>query len=95
MQVQEEKFQELINKFSKENELENADTSIENLCKVGIRKLGISKEFARIDDAILNLSLEHNDASINFLSALLNFETTRLRFKEEVSKCLKSKAKIG
>ncbi len=72
--------------------------SIEDSCKIGFKKFRLAKNFAKIDDDILSLSLESSKASGIFFTDLLYLEAKRLRFKEEALKCIektKSKTKIS
>ncbi len=80
-------YEKLIIDFTTEEEHSNKDLSAENSCKVSIRKLILAKNFAQIDNDILELSLEAANNSSTFFSNLLYLEAKRLRFKEEAFKC--------
>lgn len=96
MQTKTERFDELIQKFSTETDLETTVTNLELRCKIGLKKLGIMREFTEIDSEILDLSINNESGcSVDFLSSLLALETKRLKFKEEVAKCLENKTKIS
>jgi len=85
-------YEEIYQDFVAQAGLEKNNTNIEDLCKQGFKKLKLAKSFAKIDDDILNLSLE-TEASISFFTGILNLEAKRLRFKEEALKCLKTTTK--
>jgi hypothetical protein len=61
---------------------------------LGFKKISVLKKFASIDRDILKLQLNNSHDSSNFFSDILNLETLRLKFKEEVSKCHKTQPQI-
>lgn len=81
-------YEKLLTNFLEESELGAAQQSIENNCRIGFKKLRLAKSFAKIDDDILNLSLESGKLSGVFFTDLLYLEAKRLRFKEEALKCI-------
>lgn len=85
-------YEDLFQDFIAEAGLQENNTSIEEKCKLGFRKLKLAKDFAQIDNDILDLSLK-TEASIEFFTQILNLEARRLRFKEEALKCLKTTSK--
>lgn len=80
-------YERIIEDFLTEGELSQNNVSIENACKIGYRKIMLAKKFAKIDDDILNLSLDSQAYSGGFFTDLLYLEAKRLRFKEEAVKC--------
>jgi len=90
-------YERILNNFLVQDELAAKQESIENTCKIGLKKLKLAKSFAKIDDDILNLSLDEANNSGGFFTDLLYLEAKRLRFKEEALKCTektKSRTKI-
>jgi hypothetical protein len=88
-QSDKEVYSHLIGELAAENERAQEDDSLENRCKIGIRKLHLVRKFSEIDQELLNLSANPNDSySSDFFSGILYFESKRLMFKEEVLKCL-------
>lgn len=90
-------YERILNDFILEEELAPNHASIESTCKIGFKKLRLAKNFAQIDDDILNLSLEAAISTGGFFTDLLYLEAKRLRFKEEALKCIektKSRTKI-
>jgi hypothetical protein len=85
-----EKLDKITEEFISTNEeSENALSPIE-LCKLGIRKIRLAKEFSGIDEQILNYSSEtniQNGFNAEAFSAILSLESRRLTFKEEANKC--------
>lgn len=89
-------YEKIIEDFLTEGELSQNNVSIENACKIGYRKIILAKKFAKIDNDILDLSLESQSCSGAFFMDLLYLEAKRLRFKEEAIKCteISKKTKI-
>lgn len=90
-------YEQILSDFLIEEELSQNQASIETTCKIGFKKLRLAKSFAKIDDDILNLSLESAVNSGGFFTDLLYLEAKRLRFKEEALKCIektKSRSKV-
>ncbi len=60
--------------------------------KQSLKKLLITKRFAKIDEDIIQLGKERlsNHNSGEFFSDILLFEAKRLAFKEEANKCQKA-----
>ncbi|MEY3370520.1 MAG: hypothetical protein RLZZ361_1190 [Cyanobacteriota bacterium] len=90
----EQNFQELTDKLELLNILSEASDKIEENCKLGFKKLSLSRSFAEIDNKILDYSIQNLDNDKDFLFSLLNLETKRLRFKEQTNKCNSKKTKI-
>lgn len=86
-------YEKIIEDFLTEGELSQNNVSIENACKIGYRKIILAKKFAKIDNDILNLSLQSQSCSSAFFMDLLYLEAKRLRFKEEAVKCAEISSK--
>ena len=72
----------------KENEKAEKISDLAELCKSNFRKISIVKKFSKIDEDILAYEISRiDDFSADFFSGVLAYETTRLRFKEEINKC--------
>jgi hypothetical protein len=57
-------------------------------CLNSLTRLKLARKFSKIDDEIFQLALKKLDsAQTDFFIELLNLETKRLKFKEEISKC--------
>ncbi len=92
-----DEYERILTDFLGESEINTKQPSIESSCKIGFKKLRLAKNFAKIDDDILKLSLESSKASGVFFTDLLYLEAKRLRFKEEALKCIektRSRTKI-
>ncbi len=92
-----DQYERILTDFLGEAQLDRKQQSIESNCKIGFKKLRLAKNFAKIDDDILNLSLESSKTSGVFFTDLLYLEAKRLRFKEEALKCIektRSRTKI-
>ena len=60
-------------------------------CLNSLKKLKLTRAFAKIDDEIFSLGLDNlENNKTDFFTDLLYLETSRLKFKEEVNKCLSS-----
>ncbi len=66
--------------------------SVVQRSKLSLRKLIISRRFANIDRAILDLNLSKAAKTGDFFSNVLLFEAQRLAFKEETLKCQSPKS---
>lgn len=74
----------------RENERSSQLTDIAEICKSNFKKLSLVKKFSEIDEDILNYEVNNiEEYGADFFSGILAFETTRLRFKEEINKCTK------
>ena len=74
-----------------QNKILETETDLVKICKANFRKLSLVKKFSSIDEKILMYELSNiKDCSADFLSGILGFETTRLRFKEELAGCQKN-----
>ncbi len=81
-------FNQCIEDLKTENEILISEDNLVEICKANFRKLSIVKKFSKIDEDILMYELSNiKDCSADFLSGILSFETTRLRFKEELAGC--------
>lgn len=87
------KYDKLIEEIIVENELARQSSDLDKLCKIGLRKLRLTKEFAQIDEKILEVSGSDSSTS-DFFSEILYFESKRLTFKEEALKCESSKIRM-
>ena len=57
-------------------------------CLNSLTRLKLARKFSKIDDEIFQLALKKLDSTqTDFFIELLNLETKRLKFKEEISKC--------
>jgi hypothetical protein len=84
-------YNSYISALIKENEKAEQLKDIAEICKSNFKKLSLVKKFSEIDEDILNYEIANiDDCSANFFSGILAFETTRLRFKEEITKCTKT-----
>lgn len=88
-----EKFEKLLNEFKELEELSQKIDETELACRISLQKIKIAREFAKIDEIILNKSLEASANSGQFFSDILFLEAKRLRFKEEASKCIQTKTR--
>lgn len=79
------KYESLFQSFEGHNNFEHS--SIESRCKSGLAKLKLVREFAEIDQYLLDRTLEVKACSSEFFSDILYFEAKRLAFKEEAIKC--------
>lgn len=78
---------DLLKNFVRENEVAGRDLSVENLCKVGMRRIRIAREFALyIDEKLYSLATKRRVCSSDFLIDILSLESKRLAFKEEANK---------
>jgi hypothetical protein len=89
-----DKFQELTDKLESLNQVSSQIDEIETNCKNSFKKLSLARNFAEIDNKILEFSLQNLNNNGDFLFSLLNLETKRLRFKEQSNKCNSKKTKI-
>ena len=83
-------YNSLLEDLKKENYHREALCSRDALeiCKSNFRKIILAKKFSKIDDEMLDYELSNiKDCSGDFLSGILSFEITRLKFKEEITKC--------
>lgn len=88
-----EKFENLLKEF-KDLDLNLLDIEDAELaCKISLQKIKIARNFAKIDETILNMSLEAELDSSQFFSEILFLEAKRLRFKEEAAKCIQTKTR--
>ena len=82
------KYRNYIEQLKVENELMNSSDDLVELCKSNFRRLSLVKKFSVIDEEILMYELSNiKDCSADFLGGILGFETTRMRFKEEITQC--------
>ena len=82
------KYRNYIEQLKVENELMNSSDDLVELCKSNFRRLSLVKKFSLIDEEILMYELSNiKDCSADFLGGILGFETTRMRFKEEITQC--------
>jgi len=88
-----EKYENLIKRFVELKAEAKSSNSAELECKISLQKLRIAREFAEIDESILNISLKQDPSNSQFFSEILFLETKRLRFKEEASKCIQTRTR--
>ena len=88
-----EKYEALIKQFIELEELAKKSDSVEMDCKISLQKLKLTREFADIDESILNVSLKQGSTDSKFFSEILFLEAKRLRFKEEALKCIQTRTK--
>lgn len=82
------RYNQCIEDLKTENEILASEENLIEICKANFRKLSLVKKFSKIDEDILMYELSNiKDCSADFLSGILSFETTRLRFKEELTGC--------
>lgn len=83
-----QKYHDLIDELAEQNKLSETTLDTAEKCKIGFRKLFITKKFSQIDEKIYRLGAEKStDDNSSFFSAILLFESKRLAFKEEALKC--------
>lgn len=79
-------FDELFAELAIHNEVLDTTKDPEALLIANLKILGIARKFAEIDEMILSFS-QIPDMSGTYFSKVLTFETLRLRFKEEITRC--------
>lgn len=79
-------FDELFAELAVHNEVLETTQDPEALLVANLKILGIARKFAEIDEMLLGIS-GISDMSGTYFSKVLTFETLRLRFKEEITRC--------
>lgn len=85
-----ERLDQITEEFISVNEACDAALSPIEMCKLGIKKIRLVKEFSFVDEKILNFSSStniQNSFNAEAFSAILSLESRRLTFKEEAEKC--------
>lgn len=88
-----ERYEALINEFLELESLAKSSDSPELDCKISLKKLRLAREFTKIDESILEVSLKQSSSDSAFFSEILFLEAKRLRFKEEAIKCIQTRTK--
>lgn len=88
-----DKYEAIIKEFLELESMAKSSDSAELDCILSLKKMKLAREFTKIDEKILNASLEQSLSDSTFFSEILFLEAKRLRFKEEAIKCTQTRTK--
>ena len=88
-----EQYERITEEFKQHNEMSANSSDLVEACKIGLKKLRLAKQFSKIDENLIEISMK-KECVKDFFSGILTLEAKRLAFKEEALKCQDLKLQI-